>query len=393
MKIAFIIHRYGADIVGGSEYHCRRIAEQFAARHTVEVLTTTASDYVTWKEGYKEGVETVNGVTVRRFRVKSRRNLVRFKEISDLCFYDKAHTAEDEKAWVRANGPDCPDLLRFVREHKAEYDAFIVYSFRYATAYETLPEIADKAILVPTAEEDSAVHLTIFRDFFTLPAGILFLTPEEQDLVGKVALGSLPPSAVIGFAVDVPAELDPEAFRRRRGITRPYILYVGRIDRNKGCDGLFRYFQEYLKRKTRDIDLVLGGSAALPIPDHPRIKYLGFLSDQEKFEAIQGAELLVMPSPYESLCIVVLEAWKAGQCTLVNGLCKVLRGQSRRSHGGLFFDSFAEFCETLDFLLANPAIRAALGRSGRRWLETNFEWFHLTAKIEDLIARTIVPHA
>ncbi|MDD8027680.1 MAG: glycosyltransferase family 4 protein [Acidobacteriota bacterium] len=393
MKIAFVIHRYGADIVGGSETHCRRIAEQLAARHSVEVLTTTASDYVTWKEGYKEGVETINGVTVRRFRVRSRRNLVRFKEISDLCFHGQAHTAEDEKAWVRANGPDSPDLARYVRENKAGYDAFVIYSYRYATAWDTLPEVADKAILVPTAEEDPAVHLTIFRDFFALPAGILFLTPEEQDLVGRAALGSLPPSAVIGFAVDVPAELDPEGFKKRRGLDRPYVLYVGRIDRNKGCELLFRYFQEYLKRKTHDVDLVLGGSAALSIPDHPRIKYLGFLTDREKFEAIFASELLVMPSPYESLCIVVLEAWKAGRVTLVNGQCKVLRGQSRRSRGGLYFDSFAEFCEAMDFLLDHPAVGAALGRAGRAWIQANFEWVHLTAKIEDMIARTIAARA
>jgi glycosyltransferase involved in cell wall biosynthesis len=391
MKIAFVIHRYGADIVGGSETHCRRIAEQLAARHSVEVLTTTASDYVTWKEGYREGSESINGVSVRRFRVRSRRNLVRFKEISDLCFHDRPHTPEDEKTWVRENGPDSPDLGRFVREHKADYDVFIVYSYRYATAWDVLPEVADKAILIPTAEEDPAIHLTIFRDFFTLPAGILFLTPEEQDLVGRAAFAALPPSAVIGFAVDLPARLEAEEFKRRRGLSRPYALYVGRIDRNKGCELLFRYFQEYLKRKTHDLDLVLGGSAALSIPDHPRIKYLGFLSDREKFEAIAGSELLVMPSPYESLCIVVLEAWKAGRCTLVNGQCKVLRGQSRRSRGGLYFDSFAEFCEAMDFLLDHPAVSRSLGRAGKAWIEANFEWPHLTAIIEDLIARTIAP--
>ncbi len=249
--------------------------------------------------------------------------------------------------------------------------------------------MADKAILIPTAEEDPAIHLGIFQEIFTRPAGILFLTPEEQDLVGRAAFGALPPSAVIGFAVDVPEVLDPEGFKKRRGLTRPYALYVGRIDRNKGCELLFRYFQEYLKRKTHDIDLVLGGSAALSIPDHPRIKYLGFLTDREKYEAIAGAELLVMPSPYESLCIVVLEAWKAGRCTLVNGQCKVLRGQTRRSRGGLYFDSFAEFCEAMDFLLDQPAIRGALGRAGKDWIEANFEWVHLTAKIEGMIARTI----
>jgi glycosyltransferase involved in cell wall biosynthesis len=115
------------------------------------------------------------------------------------------------------------------------------------------------------------------------------------------------------------------------------------------------------------------------------------LSDKEKFEALQACQLLVMPSPYESLSIVVLEAWKMGRATLVNGLCKVLKGQSRRSNGGLFFQNFSEFCEGLDFMLENPEIRAAMGRSGQTWLARNFEWPHITDKIERLIAKTIRP--
>lgn len=391
MKIAFVIHRYGADIVGGSEYHCRRIAERLTANHEVEVLTTTASDYVTWKDGYRPGLETINSVAVRRFPIKSRRNLVRFREISDRCFYDRNHTQDDEREWVRANGPETPELIQFIRANKSRYDVFIFYSFRYYTAYFGLLEVPEKAILAPTAEEDPAIHLTIFADYFNLAAGLLLLTPEEQELVAKAAHGTLPPSEIIGFAVDGPADLDPAAFRRNHGLGGPFLLYVGRIDRNKGCDGLFRYFQEYLKRKSHDIDLVLGGSAALPIPDHPRVKYLGFLTDREKFEALAACELLMMPSPYESLSIVVLEAWKSGQATLVNGLCKVLRGQSRRSGGGLFFDNFTEFCEGLDFLIENPDIRAAMGRSGQTWLRNNFEWSHVLGKIEALIGRTINP--
>ena len=389
MKIAFVIHRYAESIVGGSEFHCRRIAEEMASRHEVEVLTTTAEDYVTWKDGFAPGAETVNGVKVRRFRIKTRRNLVRFKEISDRCFYEKSHTADDEREWVRANGPDTPELLQFIRDHKADYDAFIFYSFRYYPSYFGLLEVPEKSILVPTAEEDAAVHLSIFADYFNRPAGALFLTPEEQDLVSKVAHGVLPPSDIIGFAVDIPAGLDTAAFRTKHGLTNPYLLYVGRIDRNKGCDGLFRYFLEYDRRKTHDVDLVLAGTKALDIPNHTRVRYLGFLSDKEKFEALQSSQLLVMPSPYESLSIVVLEAWAMGKATLVNGLCKVLRGQSRRSKGGLFFSSFSEFCEGLDFLLENPEIREALGRSGREWLNTNFSWTRLMDKIDDLVGRTI----
>jgi len=389
MKIAFVIHRYAKSIVGGSEFHCRRMAEEMASRHEVEVLTTTAEDYVTWKDGFAPGLETINGVKVRRFRIKARRNLVRFKEISDFCFYEKAHTADDEREWVRANGPETPELLQFIRDHKADYDVFIFYSFRYYPSYFGLLEVAEKSILVPTAEEDAAVHLSIFADYFNRPAGALFLTPEEQDLVGKVAHGVLPPSDIIGFAVDIPPGLDAAAFRNRHDLSHPYLIYVGRIDRNKGCDGLFRYFLEYDRRKTHDVDLVLAGTRALDIPNHTRVKYLGFLTDTEKFEALQSSELLVMPSPYESLSIVVLEAWAMGKATLVNGLCKVLRGQSRRSNGGLFFSNFSEFCEGLDFLLENPEIREALGRSGRDWLATNFSWIRLLDKIDDLVGRTI----
>ena len=49
MKLACVIHRFGADIAGGSESHCRVVAEHLAGSHDVTILTTCAKDHVTWK--------------------------------------------------------------------------------------------------------------------------------------------------------------------------------------------------------------------------------------------------------------------------------------------------------------------------------------------------------
>ena len=49
VKVAFVVQRYGTEVVGGAELHCRWIAEHVAERHEVEVLTTTATDYLSWQ--------------------------------------------------------------------------------------------------------------------------------------------------------------------------------------------------------------------------------------------------------------------------------------------------------------------------------------------------------
>jgi hypothetical protein len=43
--------------------------------------------------------------------------------------------------------------------------------------------VRERAVLVPTAEEDPALSLGIFHPLFRMPRGIIYLTPEEQELV------------------------------------------------------------------------------------------------------------------------------------------------------------------------------------------------------------------
>ncbi len=49
VKLAIVVQRYGRAINGGAELHARYLAEHLARHAEVEVLTTCASDYVSWR--------------------------------------------------------------------------------------------------------------------------------------------------------------------------------------------------------------------------------------------------------------------------------------------------------------------------------------------------------
>ena len=198
MKLACVVHRFGADIAGGSEGHCRGVAERLAEHHDITILTTCARNHVTWQNEYPAGVSRVGSLPVRRFPVVRTRSLHRFAAISELVFSGAASEPEQER-WFRENGPEAPELLEFLERHGPEYDWILFWSFRYYQTFFGLPLVADRAVLVPTAEEDPLIRgADILGRFFTLPAGFVFLTPEEQALVAVRSPRPLAPSCVIG---------------------------------------------------------------------------------------------------------------------------------------------------------------------------------------------------
>lgn len=391
MRLAFVVQRYGPEVSGGAELHCRWLAERLARHHQVEVFTTRAVNYVDWADAYPAGTARVEGVPVHRFGVARRRKARVFSSISNVVFHG-SHALAEEEAWVRANGPESPDLVRAVAAARERFDLFFFYCYRYYQTFYGLPTVRDRAILVPTAEEDPAITLSIFHPLFRMPRGIVYLTPEERTLVEEASGNGAVPSVTIGSGLDLPEGPSREDFRSKHGLTRPFLLYVGRIDRNKGCGSLFAYFRRFLEETGLEVDLVLAGKAALAIPEHPRIRHVGFVTEKEKVAAMRAADALVMPSPYESLSMVLLEAWKLGLPALANGRCRVLAGQCLRSGGGLFYDGYAEFREAARLLLARPDLRAALGRQGREYVEREYSWERVDATM-DAFLRKMAPAA
>jgi glycosyltransferase involved in cell wall biosynthesis len=386
LKLAFVVQRYGLDIAGGAEYHCRLVAEHMARHAEVSVLTTCASDYLTWANHYPEGRELLNGIPVHRFKVKRPRDPGAFADWTDRVFR-ASHDPADELRWLEEQGPFSPRLVRHIERHRDDHDLFVFFSYRYYPTWHGLRAVRDKALLVPTCEEDGVYRLSIFPPFFKLPRAIVYNSVEERALIETVSGNQDVPGDVVGVGSALPDRLDAQGFRERSGLTGPYALYVGRIDENKGCRQLFDFFRRYRGETGSKLSLALIGKPVIAIPKDAGIVHLGFLSDEEKWNALAACDLLVMPSRLESLSMVTLEAWWAERPVLVNGRCEVLRGQVRRANAGLYYTSYEEFREALALLEADPSLRVQLGRNGRLYFEKHYTWDIVESKYLSLIAQ------
>lgn len=385
MKLAVVVQRYGADISGGAELHARYIAERLGRHAEVEVLTTCAKDYVTWRNELPAGEEKINGITVRRFRVSRPRDTQDFGRRSRFVF-DLAHSVADELAWLKSEGPRSPALVRHIARRREAFDFFIFFSYRYYHAWHGIRAAGDRAVLVPTAERDPAVGLSIFAPVFRGARAIMYNSLEEKALIESVSRRQ-GPSVVVGVGSNIPERTQPWRVRKQFNLRRPFAVYIGRVDENKGCRQLFDYFGQYAAHHPRGLDLVLVGSQHLDVPAHPRIRHLGFLPEEDKFDVLAAADVLIMPSEYESLSMVTLEAWALGKPVLVNGRCDVLRGQCLRSGGGLYYQNAEEFIEALYSLEAAGPVGAVLGRSGREFFRRHYTWPIVERKYLDMFDR------
>jgi glycosyltransferase involved in cell wall biosynthesis len=418
MRLAFIVQRYGTEVLGGSEYHCRLIAERLAPHHDVEILTTCARDYVTWKNEYPEGTDRIRGVTVRRFANQGMRDITAFDRYSEWIF-TSAHTADDEMEWLKQQGPWSPALISYLQSNHQRYDVLIFFTYLYATTVLGVEISPARSVLVPTAHDEPAIRLEIYKAMFSRPAAIMFNTDIERSFL-KDQFARLPPlEETVGVGVDIPqhqpypriasaADRDVPAdeatedgpvrefpshltargavFRRRHRLYGPIALYGGRIDPGKGCEELIEYFSRYAAGGG-DATLALMGVKLMPLPEEPFIRFAGLLSDRERLQALEAATVVICPSPYESLSLLALEAMAVGTPILVNGRSPVLVEHCIRSNAGLYYADGDEFVEALKLLVRDERLRAAMGRNGRDYVRRNYRWDVVLGKYERVFAK------
>jgi glycosyltransferase involved in cell wall biosynthesis len=352
------------------------------------VATSCATDYVTWANVLPPGTSSDGRVTVHRFESARQRPLQAFWRLSDRLFDDRA-SAEEQAQWFALNGPDAPGLLDFVRTRGRDYDRVLFFTYRYAPSWFGLPLVADRAILVPTAEHDQLIRSsTILAPFFRLPRAYLFLTPEEEAMVANVARAALPPSAVIGSGVDPAPERPSRAALDALGIPQDFLVYLGRVDRNKGCDALVRHYAAYVASAgagAATLPLILAGPVKLELPEQPGLRALGRVSDDVRDALLAHARALVMPSPFESLSLVVLEAWNRATPVIVNARCDVLLGQVRRADGGLYYRSSEDFAGAVRRLAEDAGLAHAFGRQGLAYVDREYRWPLVLERIEAIL--------
>jgi glycosyltransferase involved in cell wall biosynthesis len=313
--------------------------------------------------------------------------------------------------WLKLQGPWCPALQEYLERHAQTYDVLVFFTYLYAPTVLGLKADPGRSILVPTAHDEPAIHLEIFKEVFSLPAGISYLTEAERKFVSSTFEVRAVTQEVAGCGVDLspsregappepdPADADapdvgPEPlpahlrqrgafFRRRHRIDGNFALYGGRIDPGKGCEELFEYFSTYVA-EGGDATLFLMGAKLMPIPEEPWVRFGGTLSDQERVQALEAATVVIVPSPYESLSLLALEAFAVGTPVLGNARSEVVVEHCKRSNAGLYYGDRDEFVESLKVLMADERLRRAMGRNGREYIRRHYRWDVIIAKYEKM---------
>jgi glycosyltransferase involved in cell wall biosynthesis len=405
MKVAFVVQRYGEDVNGGAEQLCRALARRLARRGEIDelvVFTTCARDHLSWANHYPPGECRVDGVRVERHPVRLPR-MARLQEYLFRLLESPLRSRWIERLWLVAQGPYAPSLLRRIREVHERFDAFVFVTYLYHPTVRGIPIVRERAVLLATAHEERAIGAPGFAELFAAPRAIACLSHEEREFLrGRFGLAGQR-LEVVGSGLDEPPSAAQMDAARALVPAAPYLLYVGRIEGEKGVPELLAGFRAFKQRyadtvfqsgegrtfRGSELRMVLAGRGTMKLPDDADIVPVGFVSDAAKHALLRECLALVAPSRYESLSLVLLEAWQHARPVLANARCAVTRGQVERAHGGEVYAGADDLAAALSRLLGDPARRAACGESGMAYVEAEYAWPAIEARWLALLAEVV----
>lgn len=395
LRFTFVIARYGRDLLGGAERLARNVAGRLASRgHDVRVLTSCARSYATWANDYPPGPSLEDGVHIERYVVTRRR----LPGVNVLKFFSSSlpRSSLVSRAWIRAQGPVVPELLERLPAEARERDVLVFLQLlTYTTLFGT-PSVAEKCALVPLVHEERGIETELARLTLALPRALLVNTPEEADIIRAVAGLHTAPVQVVAVGLDRP----PARPAHPPAVPQPYLTFMGRVGKMKpllrtwyalmtqtGLPPLRAFGQSFA---WRDVRLVIVGERSAEAARLRNVVQMGYVDDETRWDILRMTTALVNPSLYESLSLVLLEAWAVGRPVVVNARCHVTSGLVRRSDGGLALDFADPAAAARDIAraLEEPERRNAMGQRGEAFATRTFEWDRVLDAYE-AVARTI----
>ncbi len=398
MKVALVVQRFGEDIIGGAESHCLQLALHLKDMlgWKIHVYTTTAFSYQTWSDFYPEGADNVQGIAVYRYKASISRHPKIFgiynRIVSPFLEHWGRHPQKVpriffpalrllEKIWFILQGPWCPKLIKELSKKKSDYDHFIFFTYLYYPTVFGLPEIKDRCSLVPLAHPEAPLYFSRVRSLLQLAPILWANTEVEKSLLIEKGFSTEEKIRVVGCGLDEIYFQTDKKFPRLSipGLKKPYITYLGRISTGKGVHKLLDYFLQYiLEKKNSNLSLVLAGEndGSINISYHPQIKFIGFISQEDKTSLIAHSACVVNPSPKESLSLLALEAIALRKPVLVNSKCDVLKYYAQNLTTVFDFNTPAEFSEHLTRILHLRKLQEFQSHLeiSQKWVKDRYSW-------------------
>lgn len=377
-KIGFVIPWFGFNIPGGAEAALKGLVLHLnKAGVELEILTTCVQQFQSdWNKNFhKPGLTIENDIAIRRFRVR-KRDTAAFDTVNLKLMNNQIPLTEDEEKTFVNEMINSPDLYRYIRRHKDEYSLFVFIPYMFGTTFWGIQECYEKAVMIPCFHNESYIYMKCFQREFSKVAGMIFLAQPEQELAQQVFHLDHTRTAVLGAGVYTERTYDPLRFREKYQLKEPFLLYAGRKEVGKNINLLLRYFQKYKTRNQNDLKLVLigGGEVHIPSGIQDQVIDLGFIDEQDKFDAYSAASILCQPSIHESFSLVVMESWICERPVLVHAQCNVTKWFATAANGGLYFSDYFEFEGTVNYILRNPDQADMMGRNGRKYVLEHFAW-------------------
>lgn len=394
--IAFVCPWYGDSIPGGAEAALRTVSQHLhTAGFPVEILTTTVREFTAdWNENYyQEGItENALGIPVRRFAVR-RRDTAAFDRVNAKLMKGLPVSLAEEEIFHQEM-INSPKLYEYIAVNSGNYQCFVYIPYLFGTTYNGVKVCPEKAVLIPCFHDEGYAHMRTFAQLYSQAAGMLFNAQPELALAQRLMDLSHVRTEVMGLGLDTDIVSDAARFRNKYNIAGPFLLYAGRKDAGKNVDTLLAYFARYKAEgentagPEKDLKLVLigGGRIAVPSGIQNDVIDLGFVDVQDKYDAYAAAELLCQPSKNESFSFVIMESWLCHRPVLVHGQCDVTRHFVSDSNGGLYFGTYYEFQETVNYIRNHADKAAQMAENGRKYVLEHFAWDVIVEKYAGFFA-------